>query len=247
MKVKCTKNILSPINALSFKMTGGTRSIKEHTQEDEIIALECSDDEVIALGDVVKVKDRDYKVNIIEKEEHKGVIIYRLSTDKRTKASMFVLPLFRGNRNLYFWNRLFLNCFIKTKENKYCIALLYRWSADPLFLKFEKAVSKFRDFKKVYDPTDNTIMFVFNIPKDLQKDFKYFIKGKYSKLSPQYKIDILRFHNQAVDSEIGQVLYKDPDRKYEMEEKLGVIFEDDTELLSIINIENETFKIENYV
>ena len=32
-----------------------------------------------------------------------------------------------------------------------------------------------------------------------------------------------------------------------MENRLGVIFEDDVELLSILNINEETLKIENYV
>ena len=74
-----------------------------------------------------------------------------------------------------------------------------------------------------------------------------FINGKYSKLSGQYKIDILRFHNQPLEGEIGQILYKDPHRKQELEEMLGMQLDEETELLSIINIEEETFKIKNYV
>jgi hypothetical protein len=57
----------------------------------------------------------------------------------------------------------------------------------------------------------------------------------------------MRFHDQAIDDEIGQVLYKDPKRKEQMEHKFGVTFEDETELLSIMNINEETFKIEEYV
>ena len=90
-------------------------------------------------------------------------------------------------------------------------------------------------------------MFIFGIPKNFKRDFKHFLNGAYSKLSAQYKLDILRFHDHFIDSEIGQILYKDSARKEKMENRLGVIFEDDTELLSIINIENETFKIEKYV
>ena len=50
-----------------------------------------------------------------------------------------------------------------------------------------------------------------------------------------------------MDEENGEVLYKDPIRREKMEARLNVIFENDTELLSIIKIDNETFKIKNYV
>ena len=166
---------------------------------------------------------------------------------KRTKSSTFIIPMLGGGRRLFFWTRLFLNCFIRTSQDKWCIALLYRWSGDPLFLKFEKALSHFRDFDRMYDPTNNTVLFIFNIPDAFKKDFTKFLKGEYSKLSEQYKIDILRFHNQSIDSEVGQILYQDPERRIRMEEELGVKFAKDTELLSIMDIENETLNIKNYV
>ena len=247
MKVKCTKNILSPINALSFKMTGGTRSIKEHTQEDEIIALECSNDEVIALGDVVKVKDRDYKVNIIEKEIHKGIIIYRLSVDKRTKASMFILPLFRGNRNLYFWNRLFLNCFISTEKRDKCIALLYRWSSDPLFLDFEQSIKKLKAYKKTYDISSEYILFEFNVIEKYNKIYNQFINGEYSKFTKDYKFKILNFHKLDVNSQIGQILFQDVRRKIKLEDRIGEILESSSELYSKPIKENETFSVKKYI
>ena len=66
-------------------------------------------------------------------------------------------------------------------------------------------------------------------------------------MSYEYKLDILRFHNQSIDDEIGQVLYKHKDRKRQLEARLGTTLDENTELLSIINIEEETFKIEDYV
>jgi len=247
MAVKCKQLIYNPINALTFRITGGTKIIVPHRVDGIIQSLEALDKTIFKIGDVATIQNLKYKINYIEIKYRKGILYYDLSMARKTKSSTFIMPMLGGSRKLFFWKRLFLNCFIHTKEDTNCIALLYRWSPDPLFLKFEQAISQFRDFKKIYEPTDNTIMFVFNVPKDFQKDFKYFIKGKYSKLSSQYKIDILRFHNQSVEDEIGQILYKDPSRREKMENRLDAIFEDDTELLSIINIENETFKIENYV
>ena len=247
MAVKCDQLIYSPVNALTFRITGGTKSIIPHSLNGTIQSLESSDNTIFEVGQIVTIKHLKYKIKYITKKSSKGVIYYDLSMAKRTKSSTFIMPMLGGERRLFFWSRLFLNCFIKTENDKYCIALLYRWSEDPLFVKFENALRTFKDFKKVYDPSDDTILFVFNIPSAFKKDFKHFMNGRYSKLSPRYKIDILKFHNQPIDSEIGQVLYKDPDRRIKMENRLGVIFEDDAELLSIININEETFKIENYV
>ena len=38
------------------------------------------------------------------------------------------MPMLGGGRKLFFWNKLFLNCFIKIEDDKYCIALLYHFS-----------------------------------------------------------------------------------------------------------------------
>tara|TARA_R110002020_G_scaffold30759_6_gene96652 strand:- start:1558 stop:2301 length:744 start_codon:yes stop_codon:yes gene_type:complete len=247
MAVKCDQLIYSPVNALTFRITGGTKSIVAHSLNKTIQSLEASDNIIFEIGQIVTIKHLKYKIKYITKKRSKGVIYYDLSMAKRTKSSTFIMPMLGGSRRLFFWTRLFLNCFIRTEENKYCIALLYRHSEDPLFIKFENALRTFKDFKKIYDPSDNTILFVFNIPSAFKKDFKHFMNGRYSKLSPQYKINILEFHNQSLESEIGQVLYRDPERKIKMENRLGVIFEDDVELLSILNINEETLKIENYV
>ena len=247
MAVKCKQLIYNPVNALTFRITGGTKIIIPHSVDEIIQSLEALDKIIFKIEDVVKIKNFKYRIKHIKKKYNNETIYYDLSMAKRTKSSIFVMPMLGGSRRLFFWTRLFLNCFIKTEDEQDCIALLYRWSDDPLFFKFEKALKAFKDFKKVYNPTNNTILFIFDIPKDSKKDFKNFINGKYSKLSNKYKLDILRFHNQSIDEEIGEVLYKDPVRREKMEARLNVIFENDTELLSIINIDNETFKIKNYV
>ena len=89
-------------------------------------------------------------------------------------------------------------------------------------------------------------MFVFNIPKEHKANYRKFCSGKYSKFSKTYKIDILDFHNLGVDGEVGQILFKSPGRKRIMEEKLGAILDEDSELLSIIEKEKETFDFETY-
>tara|TARA_Y100000361_G_C11152402_1_gene341961 strand:- start:963 stop:1727 length:765 start_codon:yes stop_codon:yes gene_type:complete len=248
MGVKCDNLnlVYTPIDALSFKVSGDVKLLKPVEEDGVITALEGPNGLCISLGLTLDIKRIKYKVNIIKKVNHKTGMYYLISIAKRTKSSMFVLPMLGGNRHLYFWNSLFLNAFIATEEDTDCIALLYRWSSDTLFLKFEKALSKFRTFKRRYDPTRNCVMFVFNVPKSQRRNYNKFINGKYSKLSSTYKMHLLQFHNKDVDDTIGQVLFKTESRKKSLEAKLDAFLPEDSELLSILDIEDETYNPEIY-
>lgn len=247
MAVKCEQLIYSPVNALTFQITGGTKVLEPHTVNGDIVSLEGPDGIIFSLGDIPKIKHFKYKINYIDKKITNNIISYQLTMARRTKASTFVMPMLGGTRRLFFWSKLFLNCFIKTEEDGYCVALLYRWSGDPLFLKFEKALAQFKDFSRVTDPSTNTVLFVFKVPNKAKDNFDKFRTGKYSKFSEEYKFDILRFHNVSDDSEISQILWQDAARREEMEQKLGCKLDPNSELLSIIDEDNETFNIEDYV
>tara|TARA_Y100001963_G_C6730204_1_gene423485 strand:+ start:483 stop:1241 length:759 start_codon:yes stop_codon:yes gene_type:complete len=246
MAVKCKELVYTPLNALTFRITGGTTSIIPHKINGIIQSLESPNGIILSLGTTAEIKRVKYKVNIIEKVIINKTIYYDVHMAKRTKSSIFVMPMLGGNRNLFFWNKLFTNCFLETPEEKNCIALLYRWSGDPLFVKFEQVLSKFKSFRAKYDPDPNYVLFVFNIPKKYKHDYELFKKGKYSQLSKSYKISILDFHNSEPYEEIGQVLYKDPKRRELMEDKLGTTLSDDLELLSIIDKKEEIFNINDY-
>jgi hypothetical protein len=246
MAVKCDELIYTPIDALSFRITGGTRALKPTKKNGIIQSLEDPSGILFPLGITVEIKKRKYKVNIIEEVRTKTQKYYIISIAKRTKSSIFVLPMLGGSRHLYLWDKLLLNCFIATEEDKNCIALLYRWSSDPLFLKFEKALSKFKSFKRRYDPTPNCVMFVFNVPKAQQRNYNKFVRGQYSKLSAKYKLHLLDFHNKEIEDTIGQVLFKTDKRRESLERKLASILPEDSELLSIIDIKAETYKPEIY-
>ena len=245
MAVKCKELVYTPLNALTFRITGGTKSLIPHEIDGVIYSLEGPDGIIISVNNTTEIKKIKYKVNFIEQIIVNKTIYYDICMAKRTKSSIFILPMLGGNKNLFFWDRLFVNAFIETPEEKDCIALLYRWSSDPLFIKFEKALSKFKDFRKKYDPIPYYVLFVFNIPKNHKRNYKLFKNGKYSKLSKAYKISILDFHDLEISSEVGQILFQDPKRKKILEEKLDVILEDNSELLSIID-NDEIFNIKKY-
>jgi hypothetical protein len=246
MAVKCKELVYTPLNALTFRITGGTKSLTPHKIDGVIYSLEGPDGIILSVDNTTEIKKIKYKVNFIERTIVGKTIYYDVHMAKRTKSSIFIMPMLGGNKKLFFWDRLFVNAFIETPEEEDCIALLYRWSSDPLFIKFEKALSKFKSFRAKYDPNPYYVLFVFDVPKNHKRNYKLFKKGKYSKFSKTYKINILDFHDLEIDNEIGQILFQDPKRRKAMEDKLGVTLEDDSELLSIINKDEEFFNIEKY-
>ena len=246
MVVKCKQLTYTPANALAFKITGGTKSIVTHKVDNSIQSLENESGIIHSVGDIAQIKTFDYKINTIEKKWYKNILTYELASAKRTKSSMFLLPMLGGDRNLYFWNQLFVNAFIATEEDKDCIALLYRFSSNPLFSKFEKALTQFRSFRRKIEPNDGFVLFIFNVPTAQRRNYNKFINGKYSKFSRLFKVNLLEFHKYDVESLIGQVIFKSEKRKLNLENKLGCSLDPESELLSIINIENETFNPKIY-
>lgn len=246
MAVKCDQLTYTPVNALTFKISGGTKVLIPHELENRIYSLEGPDDLNLSIGLTIPIKGIKYKINIIEQKEVKGIISYELSVAKRTKSSIYILPMLGGNRNLFLWNKLLLNTFIATPENDRCIALLYRFSADPLFLKFEKALCKFRNFKDKIDIDSYHVLFIFDIPEYHEHNYEKFIDGKYSELQKLYKLNILEFHDQDISSQIGQILFKSEKRKHLLEKLLAASIPKDSELYSIMNIEEETFNPKVY-
>ena len=96
------------------------------------------------------------------------------------------------------------------------------------------------------NPSPDYVMFVFDIPKRCIRNYNRFINGKYSKFSKEYKIDILDFHDAEIEDEIGQILFQSDKRRVALEKKLAADLPDESELLSIINIEDETYNPEMY-
>ena len=159
-------------------------------------------DSFIAVGDKLKIKGEPYKINIIEKIKDGSALVYHLKTAERTKSSIFVLPMLSGDRHLFLYDSNLINAFINYSDMKDHIVLLYRWSADPLFSKFDLALRKFPTFVKAFD---------------------------------------------ADDSSLSKILFKAEERKKELEAKLDAEIPENSELLSIINIETETLNLDYYL
>lgn len=247
MGVKCKEVIFNPKAPLYFIVSGGTLSITPQYKDNIIVSLAMPENHFIAIGDTLRIKGEPYKVNIIDKIEENDVITYHLKTAERTKSAIFILPMLSGTKNLFLYDTHLLNAFIGVKDIEDHLVLLYRWSSDPLFAKFDLALKKFPTFVKSFDTDPSHIVYVFSIPDAHIKNFILFKEGKYSKLDDEYKLKILDFHNMSADSALSKILFKSYERKEELEKKLDAELPEDSELLSIINLENEILNLNYYL
>ena len=234
MGVKCRDLTYSIVNALTVRVGGGTKALTAHKVDNIIQSLEGEDEKQICftLGLTIEVRKQKYKINIIEEKQIGGILVYEVSIAKRTKSFAYLLPMLGPHKELFMLDKL-VNVFIATENNKDCIALLYRFSSDPLFLQLEKAFKQFSYFREVEDIDPYHVLFVFNVPEKYRREYNKFIKGKYSKLLKMYKLHILEFFNLDTDSQVCHVLFKSAKRKKLLENILGCELPDDSELLSI--------------
>jgi hypothetical protein len=247
MGVKCKEVIFNPQAPLYFIISGGTLSITPQYKNGKIVSLAMPDNYFITVGDTIRIKKEPYKVNIINKVIKNKITTYHLKTAERTKSSIFVLPMLSGNKNLFLYDSHLINAFVGYKDFKNHIVLLYSWSPDPLFAKFDLALKKFPTFVKSYAPDPNHSIYIFSVPKRHLKNFKLFKAGKYSKLNDDFKLKILEFHNMGVDSALAKILFQSYERKVELEKKLDAELPEDSELLSIINLKNEILDLNYYL
>ena len=247
MGIKCKEVIFNPTAPLYFIISGGTLSIKPQYSGSDIVSLSMPDNYFITVGDTIRIKNEPYKVNIIKQIKKDNVISYHLKTAERTKSSIFILPMLSGNRNLFLYDTHLINAFLGFEDIKNHLVLLYRWSSDPLFAKFDLALRKFPTFVKAINADPTHTVYIFSIPDKHLKNFKLFTKGKYSKLTDDYKLKILDFHHMTADSALVKILFKSYERKAELEKKLDAELPEDSELLSIIDLENETLDLNYYL
>jgi|TARA_R110000796_G_scaffold5683_16_gene20949 hypothetical protein len=239
MRVKCEEVMFKPINALTLRLVGGTTSIIPEMEDGTIVSLKFSDGILLEKGTTTTIEKRPYKINIFEKIFKNDKLFYDVKVAERNKSSIFILPMLGGTKHLMMYDKLLMNAFIGSDQDENCIVLLYRFSRETIFYKFEQALKKFKNYRRSYDPTPYFVAFVFEIPKEHRKNMIKFKQGKYSKMQDIYKLKILEYHSLDIDSPIGHILFKAEKRRLELGEKLGVILPEDSELLSIMNKEDE--------
>jgi hypothetical protein len=168
------------------------------------------------------------------------------------KSLGYILPLTfkHGNgiiheyySNNKFPQNLFLNSFLKYDKSIHsnCIYLTYsNIENNPMYKVFEKKCLLNHDNFIIHDKYEKFNIYGLRIHNEFLDDYKLILQGKYSKISSNAKIQIIRFTQSDKTDKIYQVLFKDPLLKKEIEDKIGCILEKDAELSSIINMDDET-------
>lgn len=249
--VKLDKLKWTPQNGRTVRLSGNLTDVHQQEEDGEIVKLYTADGMEITTGSTVYPRPKDpFRVNIIRPLVFQGKMLgYHLYNAMLNSSSTFALPFLGVDRQWFMWDSLFINCFIGTNEDDTgrVIALLYRFSGDPQFLKFESALCAFRAFVKRYDPDPYHVMFVFNVPKSATKSYEHFINGRYSEIDDIWKLKILEFHGYDIDGMTGKILFQADSLRREIEEELDVELPPDAELYSIPNLDYEVFNPDYYL
>jgi hypothetical protein len=191
-----------------------------------------------------------YEVNKIEKLTDKAYSVY---TTIETKTKQFILPCLDFNREYFLYDTFLENAYINVSNIsldlssiKCPLALLYRYSESELFKAFETKIVKHPYFRHRIDVTTYEVLYVFDIVP-FKADVDKFLQGKYSTLSEKLKKSIIQFHNYTEGGTMYQILNKDSKLKQQLELQFNVQISNTSELYSIPEIEDETYKFMTYV
>jgi hypothetical protein len=246
------KSFLTIVNARTVRLSGDIKQFKPiYNESDDIIKLEGVELDYY-IGQVIRPKLKTpYKINVIQKLTAGGdpknpAQGYDLSIARTNLSSIFAAPLLGGNRELFLWDKYFVNAFVETQDDKNIIAMLYRFSGDVLFLKFEAALCAFRTFKYKIDTDSSHVLFVFEVPDTSQSAYEHLMNSEYSKIDDFLKLKILDYHGFNMDGQTARVLFKSQILKAELEEKLDCIIPAENELHSALDMSQERFDPEYY-
>lgn len=241
----------TPINGRTVRLTGDLSKCETEQIHDVIYKLTChlkDCDLEINIGETLHVtKKSKYKVNIIRPGLNFGkTICYDLSVARLTDSSIFILPLMGMNRKLMLWDSLFVNAFCETEEDKECICILYRFSGEAKFARFESALCSFRNFRRRIDTDPYHVLFVFEVPDDAKTSYRAYMDGRYSQIEDEWKLKILEFHGFDIDGHTGKILFQSSNLRQDLEHKLDVVLPKNAELHSKPDMLIERFDKDYY-
>jgi len=167
---------------------------------------------------------------------------------KLTKARLFVRAML--GYPLDFYGEDFYNCYVGKSDNV-------------MYLTFKKPLKDIQSFNKVLETltTDeyysgqksitDWYIIKMNIPQQYVNDYYKFLDGKYSKMSEDYKENLLNMllkydRTKIVYKKIKECLYPTKEARKKLEEELGASLDVDAEVMSIPNLEIEIYRDEYF-
>ena len=221
-------------------------------EKDDIIGLDCTAAKYsykvkFIKGGILRIgKNRTpYLVNsIINYAEDKYL---EVSTCPLTKGSQFLLPmLFESSSEISIWRNNFINVYVTYEGSKkgLGICLLYRFSSELAYSKFEDFLLKHKSFDSLHEPDKYHTLYEFKVPEEFISDFLEITEGRYSKTSERYKRRVMSFFGFKEGGTMHGILYKSEKLRQEREEEYdlpsGALSSED-ELYDQFNLEEETY------
>lgn len=178
---------------------------------------------------------------------------------KYNKSKTYLLPLLSEVVDFEpkFMKNL-LNSYMfydESDEYKDCLCIIHDFSfKNPEFTSYEHKLTNTKYFVKHID-IGNKVLYIFKFPEEYLDEYYLLQMGRYSEFKEDAKELILRFWNTIYKNNpnaistliyIKQVLYKETKLKQKLETDLNVKIDESQELGELIEIESETFKIEEF-
>ena len=107
------------------------------------------------------------------------------------KSKTYMLPLIAEQFNFNLAQGL-VNTYLSFDEKDEVFCLLYKWSSDPAFLKFEGELMKNHLFVGHQDYNKYTV-YKFRLSRHMKAERDLMIKGKYKDFSDEHKKAVMNF------------------------------------------------------
>jgi hypothetical protein len=168
----------------------------------------------------------------------------RFEPKEKNKSYIFLPPMLEIDP-VFIQLHLLLNTYLindDLPDVKNSIFLHYEYQdLDGSFARLENSLKRSAYFRGMYEPDKYTTMFYFHVPDKYYQDYLLFMNSKYSHLSETLKKKILKFYSLGISSQVYKVLYRDVQRRRELEEELDVELPVDAEVASAIDFSKETY------
>jgi hypothetical protein len=115
----------------------------------------------------------------------------RLISSKRTKTSIFLLPMLGINHRSL--PKSFFNAYIT--KNDELVLVFDKTQKDEKFNIFLEYSNDNNDYIKYEEDVDEILMY-FDIPIEFSNDYHLFLQGAYSKFSEEYKNVLILIHGR---------------------------------------------------
>lgn len=255
-----TKNTLNPIiyeliDAKRLKIIFTHRPTGSSRYREIIHSINDKDADInYRVGNILRFRinnsNVDFQLNKIREVSDNNTIIFLTESHQVNKSTHFILPCLSTktiDHEFFLAKKYLINAYIDHKETEKSvfeptyIYLLYRYIYSDPFIELEKRLTKHSNFVDFEDVSPNFVLYRFEIPKEHIQDVIYFISGKYSSFSESLKQKILKFYCLNKDGDTARVLYKDIERKRQLELLFDMKFSSELDLLDVPELIDETY------